>query len=213
MGERVTFLERKGKTGETTAYIQTRKAWTPRDSSGQELPSHAFTSTHRKPSECHVQSPQSKTREAQTSELETHLQKASSERRAGRNSREAWKTSLFSTATKAIRKANIPLSPLPGEWSCSVTVFRAAKASLLVVERALPHLTIHTTASLPRSLQLCTCWPNWTLDAGYSWEHKHGHKHPCSYLFTFQPFLEQSRELENFLPVFQHRLEGTANIL
>lgn len=84
MGERVTFLERKGKTGETTAYIQTRKAWTPRDSSRQELPSHAFTSTHRKPSECHVQSPQSKTREAQTSELETHLQKASSERRAGR---------------------------------------------------------------------------------------------------------------------------------
>lgn len=84
MGERVTFLERKGKTGETTVYIQTRKAWTPRDSSGQELPSHAFTSTHRKPSECHVQSPQSKTREAQTSELETHLQKASSERRAGR---------------------------------------------------------------------------------------------------------------------------------
>lgn len=142
MGERVTFLERKGKTGETTVYIQTRKAWTPRDSSGQELPSHAFTSTHRKPSECHVQSPQSKTREAQTSELETHLQKASSERRAGRNSREAWKTSLFSTATKAI----IPLSPLPGEWSCSVTVFRAAKASLLVVERALPHLTIRQPA-------------------------------------------------------------------
>lgn len=81
--------ERKGKTGKTTAYIQTRKAWTPRYSSGQELPSHAFTSTHRKPSECHVQSPQSKTREAQTSELETHLQKASSARRAGRNSREA----------------------------------------------------------------------------------------------------------------------------
>lgn len=140
------------------------------------------------------------------------LTKSKLREKSRENSREAWKTSLFSTATKAIRKANIPLSPLPGEWSCSVTVFRAAKASLLVVERALPHLTIHTTASLPRSLQLCTCWPNWTLDAGYSWEHKHGHKHPCSYLFTFQPFLEQSRELENFLPVFQHRLEGTANI-
>lgn len=86
MGERVTFLERKG---ETTVYIQTRKAWTPRDSSRQELPLHAFTLTHRKPSECHVQSPQSKTREARTSELETHVQKASSERRAGRNSRAA----------------------------------------------------------------------------------------------------------------------------
>lgn len=74
------------------------------------------------------------------------LTKSKLREKSRENSREVWKTSLFSTATKAIRKANIPLSPLPGEWSCSVTVFRAAKASLLVVERALPQLTIRQPA-------------------------------------------------------------------
>lgn len=142
MGKGDTFLEKKEKTGETTAYIQTRKAWTPRYSSGQALPSNAFTSTHRKPSECHVQSLQSKTREAQTSELETSYKKQAPLEEQRETLGRLWKTSLFSTATKAIRKANIPLLPLPGEWSCPVTVFRAAKASLLVVEWAPPHLTI-----------------------------------------------------------------------
>lgn len=103
---RGTLLLRE-KTGETTAYIQTRKAWTPRDSLGQALPSYAFTSTHRKPSECHVQSPQSKTREAQTSELETSYKKQAPLEEQRETPGRLWKTSLFSTATKAIRKANI----------------------------------------------------------------------------------------------------------
>lgn len=117
------------------AFNQTSKARALRHSSAQVLLSCVFLSTRRKQFQCHVLSPQSMTRKVLTSELEIQLQKASSSKEREETKGRLWRISLFSTVTKAIREPpSIPLlSPLLGEWSSSVTVFRAAKASLLVV--------------------------------------------------------------------------------
>lgn len=141
MGKRDTFLERKGKTGETAAYIQTRKARTPRYSLGQALHSYAFTSTHRKPSECHVQSPQSK----RSSDIRTRnqLQKASSTRRAERNSREALENKPVFHSNQSYQKGKHFLCHLFQENGVALSQYlEQLRQACLVVEQALPHLTI-----------------------------------------------------------------------
>lgn len=123
--------------------------------------------------EYHVQKPQSKTRKVRAIPIQQGSYKKPALADQEETKGKLWETNLFFIMAKAIRESlSIPLCPLFQENGVSLSQY-LAKASLFLQENQAPHLTIRQLATLQ------TCWPNWTLDTGYSWGHKHGPLYRC----------------------------------